>query len=470
MIAWLSRRGRRNSLLLAALLIVLIAIADWGVAADVPLGFLYLLPIVISSSWLSRKQIVAMAAGCTLLAEVFDSFPWAPEYGIPRDVLYFAAFAGIGLFALEVSSSRRAASEHMQELEGENRARHDAEEQLRVLIESSPIAIVTMNAAGTIMLANDAAHRLFSTPQGALTGSPIKGYLPSLINVPPLRDGQHSFRTVMQCKGYRDDGDIFIADVWFSTYRTSAGPRLSAIVVDASEELRDREEAGLHQLLTGSRILVGAVSHEIRNICGAIAVVYENLSRTGALIGNRDFDALGTLVLAMEKIAGMELRQNADQPASLELESFFEELRIVISPALREDGIEVHWHIQPNLPVVWADRHSLMQVFLNLINNSERAMATQKRRTLSFTSRVEEGRVAIAVSDSGGGVANPELLFKPFQPQADATGIGLYLSRALVRSFRGDLRFEPGAEGATFIVELTPRREEPNGLTDAYEA
>ena len=52
------------------------------------------------------------------------------------------------------------------------------------------------------------------------------------------------------------------------------------MVVDTSEDLRNREELSLNQLLAGSRILVGAVSHEIRNVCGAIAMAHANLART----------------------------------------------------------------------------------------------------------------------------------------------------------------------------------------------
>ena len=87
------------------------------------------------------------------------------------------------------------------------------------------------------------------------------------------------------------------------------------MVVDSSEDMRSREEFNLHQLMAGSRILVGAVSHEIRNVCGAIAVVHQNLARSGALAQNKDFEALGTLILALEKIAAMDLRQTANQAA-----------------------------------------------------------------------------------------------------------------------------------------------------------
>jgi len=454
----LPNRGTRRKLLAqVGILIASIALADWRINAEVPVGFLYLLPIVLASRVLNRGQIALLGAACTILAEAFDNIPWSPISGIPRDLLYLAAFSGMGLFVREVVAGRRTAVTHVDELESENRARRDAEEQLKVLVESSPIAILTMDANGSVLLANDAAHRLFEVPAASLYGRRITRYLPSLLNVPDLRTGQQSFRTVMQCKGYREEGEVFIADVWFSTYRTSAGPRLAAMVVDASEDLREREESGLHQLLVGSRILVGAVSHEIRNVCGAIALVHENLARQSELSGtlslDKDFEALGNLVLALEKIAAVELRQTTNQATTLELQSFLDELRIVTGPSFREKGIDAKWEIPRDLPAVWADPHSMMQVFLNLTKNSERALAGIATPWVRVAARVEEQRVLISLSDNGEGVRQPEQLFKPFQKLAHATGIGLYLSRALMRSFGGDLRYEPGGAGATFVVE-----------------
>ena len=449
-----SRLPRSTALGIVATLITLIAFADWKVNAEVPVGFLYLLPIVLASRYLGRLQISVLGAVCATLAEQFDGLRWSLMSGLPRDFLYFAAFIGVGLFAHEVGASRRLAVAHVEQLEYENQARRDAEEQLEVLVQSSPVAILTADANSFVLLANDAAHRLFALPPGQLPGQSIRAYLPSLANLPDLRTGQQSFRTVMQCKGHRHDGEIFIADVWFSTYRTGAGPRLAAMVVDASEELRDREEVSLHRLLAGSRILVSAVSHEIRNICGAIALVHENLARSGALAQNADFEALGTLVIGLEKIAAMELGQTREQGASTDLSSFFEELSIVNNPSFKEKGIEVQWDVSPDLPPIWADPHSLMQVFLNLIKNSERALDARADARIRISATADAHRVLIAFADNGGGIQNPELLFKPFQQNAKATGLGLYLSRALMRSFGGDLRYQADQEGALFVVEV----------------
>ena len=417
---------QRRSIVLASVtvMIAIIAVADWKVSAEIPIGFLYLLPIVLASRVLTRGQVTVLGILCALIAEVFDDLTWA-QLGLPRDLLYVAAFAGVGLFAHEVGASRRAAVFHVEELQRENQARRDAEEQLEVLVESSPVAVLTMDANGLVLIANDAAHRLFELVPGSLLGQPINPYLPSLVNVPDLRTGHQSFRTVMQCKGRRKGGEIFIADVWFSTYRTSAGPRLAAMVVDASDELRDREESGLHQLLAGSRILVSAVSHEIRNICGAIALVHANLARRGSLAGSADFEALGTLVLALEKIAAMELRQTGDQGATVELQSFMDELRIVTSPSFREENIEVDWEIPSDLPPVWANPQSLMQVFLNLTKNSERALAHRDHARMRISAAAEAQRVLITVTDNGVGIKNPEVLFRPFQQNAKSHGAGL---------------------------------------------
>jgi two-component system sensor kinase FixL len=456
MLSFLLRGSRSAVFLRAAVMIAIIAFIDWRVEKDLPLGFLYLFPMLLVGSVLSRWQIVAMAACCTFLTEVFDSFQWRPEAGIPRDILIFAAFAGMGLFVYEIVRSRQVTLQHLNLIQNESEARRAAEEQLQVLVETSPAAIFTVDSEGRVLLANDAAHRLLALGPGTLPGKSIRDYLPSLVNVPAPDDSHPSFRTVMQCRGLRQDGEAFLADIWFSTYRTTVGSRLAAMVVDTSEDLRTREEFSLHQLLAASRILVGAVSHEVRNVCGAIAVVHENLARSGALTQNKDFEALGTLILALEKIAAMDLRQTTNQAASVDLQALLEELRIVVEPSLREKDIELKWAIEPGLPVVWADRQSLMQVFLNLTKNSERALLNQPRRELSVTARIDQQRVVVRFRDTGCGVGEPERLFRPFQHGAQATGLGLYLSRAMTRSFRGDLRYEPEPQGSSFIVELSP--------------
>jgi PAS domain S-box-containing protein len=470
MFSRLFQDNRRSLLLWSVLLIVLIAIADWRIDAAIPLGFLYLLPMLLAGRVLSRWQICVTAALCTGLSEAFNSLRWTPAIGIPRDILTFAALCGIGLFVYGVVRNRRVSSENLHRIESEVAARQDAEEQLKVLIESSPAAIFTADAEGRILLANEAAHKLFAVPPESLGGDSIHRYFPSLLNLPSARHAGRTFRTVMQCHGTRQNGEVFLADIWFSTYQTSIGPRLAAMVVDISEDLRTREESSLHQLLAGSRILVAAVSHEIRNVCAAIAVVHQNMSRSAYLENNKDFEAFGTLVQSLEKIAAMDLSRNSDRATGVDLHSLLEELRIVVEPTLEENDIRFNLSAAEDIPEVLADRPSLMQVFLNLIKNSERAMRRQPHKELQITVEPCGPQILVRVLDSGSGVKKPADLFKPFQQRAESTGLGLYLSRAFMRSFQGDLRFEPTATGACFVVELQALGKEDASIYESADA
>jgi len=440
----------------AAILIAIIAFVDWRILTHY-FGFLYLFPMLLVGIVLPPWQIGLTAVLCTVLADLFDPFPFEPLIiSLSQDALLFMALAGMGMFSHAVAVNRKMEQENRDRVEKEVAARREAEEQLEFLIQTSPVAIVVMSGNGEILIGNSAAHRLFRVGGGELVGRNISRYIPALGYVPSIEDTSQTFRTEMQCRGQRDNGDIFLANAFFSTYRTAMGPRLAALVVDTSEDLRNRAEYGLEQLMAGSRIVVGAVSHEVRNVCSAIAVIYQNLVRNGSLVRNQDFEVLGSLVEALNKIASLELRQSTGsfEAKMVDLTEILDEARIVLEPYCAESDITVHWKIPENLPYVWGDRHGLMQVLLNLTKNSRRALEGAGLKRIDVSVTVEHGIVAIRVADTGPGIASAEKLFQPLQKGAEATGLGLFLSRAFMRSLRGDLRYDPEAPGCCFIIEL----------------
>jgi two-component system sensor kinase FixL len=454
----------------AGLFILAVALIDWHVDLPLAFGFLYLAPILLVGTVWPRSGILATAAICTLLSHLFAP-PFPLNVSLPEDFLVLIALSGTGLFAFEISRTRARELANLRKLETEMAARRSAEEQLEFLIDSSPVAILTMGADCLVLRANQAAHRLFGLPDGTLAGNSIRRYLPALGRVPCGNAPQPAFRTEMQCRGQRANGEVFLADVFFSTYRTAIGPRLAALVVDASEQLREREESGLEQLLAGSRILVGAVSHEVRNVCGAIAVIYENLARSGALHADRDFEALGSLVETLTRIASVELKQSRrpDPVAGIDLFETLDELRIVLEPYCRDAGIDVHWQVPEELPPVWADRHTLLQVLLNLIKNSERALDGAPAKRIDIDLSAAGQAVLLRVTDSGPGIGSTEKLFQPFQHGAQSTGLGLFLSRAFVRSFHGELRHDPAVPGCSFVIELAvagPNERAPSRMAE----
>jgi PAS domain S-box-containing protein len=452
------RLDRTTAMIAVAFLIATVAFADTFLNPLFSLGFLYLIPIMVAALFVSRKELLGLAILCTALREALGKFPW--DWGVAvRSFFGLISYFGLGLFVVELARRRRQTLEHLRQVEEQERLRQAAEEQLKVLIETSPAAIITVDSVGHIQLANQAAHQVLGSEGQPLTGEPVGAFLPLLAGVPQPDGSGRVLRTTLECRGRRRDGEVFLAHIWLSTFLTSDGPRLAAIVFDTSEDLRDREELGLHRLMTSSRVLVRAVSHEIRNLCAGIAVVHANLRRVPGVAASEDFQALGTLVDGLGRLVSAELRPPSENStASVDLREVLDELRIVIEPSLRDEEIAVRWKVPENLPLVCADRHGLLHVFMNLANNSQRALRGSEQKELAIAATVESGRVVVRFTDTGPGVARPEQLFQAFQQAAEGAGLGLYLSRALVRSFAGELRHEPRAYGCCFAVELAAAR------------
>lgn len=450
-----SKENRKRFLFTAAILIVVIAVIDWQTKPFISIGFLYLFPILLVAGFLPRWQIVLLALVCAILQELFSELP--SSEAIYRLLMASAGFVGTGLAVSEIIRNRQMALDHLAEAERQVELRKEIEEQLQVLVESSPVAIVTIDSTGAILLANEASQALLAPDGASLVGQPIGEFLPALqAAVQTHRFRQ--FRTELRCRAKRKNGEVFLAAVWFSTYRTARGPRLAALIVDLSEELRDREDLSLDHLLKNTKILMSAIAHEIRNLSGAVLVVHKNLSKLPGLQNNEDFRALGTLIEGLGQLSAIEMRPAVDQhPDAIELSTVFDELRVLLEPSYREAGIEINWRLQDDLPLVFADRYGLAQVFLNLSLNSLRAMTTTEKKQLTISSSVETDSVVIRFEDTGVGISSSDSLFKPFHQGADATGLGLYISRAILRSCGGDLTFEPRKEGCCFAVTLAAK-------------
>jgi PAS domain S-box-containing protein len=339
--------NRRVLLAVAGLLIAAIAVTDWLTKPYISLGFLYLFPIIIVGGVLSRTPTIAVALVCAVLQEAFSNLP--ENEAIFRLVLSSIGFTGTGLFIAELLNNRRIVLEHVEELESEVKRRREAEDQLQVLVESSPAAIVTIDRNGEILLANQAAQQLLAPGASSLKGQLINSYLPSLQTVVQTQPSR-AFRTTLQCRGQRSTGEVFLAGVWFSTYNTVSGPRLAAVIVDLSEDLRNHEDLSLDHLLKSSRILVGAMAHEVRNLCGAAVVLHKNLSRVPGLEHNEDFQALSSLIQSLERISALSVKAPSDAAVTVDMTSLLDEVRVLIEGAYRESEIDIEWRAQESCP------------------------------------------------------------------------------------------------------------------------
>ena len=444
--------ANRTILLAAgAALIVIIAIID-AVTPPLPLGYLYLFPILLMAGFLPRPWIGLLVVVCAALTGIFSRYDLRPATIL--FVMAFLGFSGTGMFVSEIVRNRRRTLQYVHEMETQIRLRQETQGQLNGLVNSSPLAIIIVDADGKISLANDAAQSLFGSNDTSIAGRPIADFLPALQSV-VQQPRSRVFRTQIRCRGKRENGDIFLAAVWFSTSTTTTGNVVSAIIMDFSEDLRDREDLSLEHLLKNAKILMGAISHEVRNLCGAALLVYRNLSQLRGMEENKDFVALGNLIAGLENLSTMELRPSwAQSLPAIDLSSVLDELRVVIAPPCGESGVTIDWQVEDHLPLVLGERYGLLQVFLNLTRNSQRAMEVTEEKRLTVRSSVDPNSVVIRFEDTGLGISDASGLFRPFQGGADGTGLGLYVSRAILRSFRGELRHEPRSKGCCFAVSL----------------
>ncbi|MGB8769843.1 MAG: LuxR C-terminal-related transcriptional regulator [Candidatus Korobacteraceae bacterium] len=206
-------------LLTSSGIVLAIAAVDWWTKPYFSLGFLYLFPIMLAAGFLPRWAIALMGIACALLSERFSNLD--PADAPIRLSFEALALVGCGLFSSEVLRHRRL--------------RLASQERIRVLVETSPAAIVTVDEHGFIELANRAAAELMAPREGNLIGQPIAAFLPELHHALRWEEGPQ-FRASMQCRAHRGDGQSFVADVWFSTYKEGQSPKLAAIIADVTEE------------------------------------------------------------------------------------------------------------------------------------------------------------------------------------------------------------------------------------------
>ena len=210
-------KNRTIVLAVSFLIMGVIAVVDWRTKPFVSLGFLYLFPIMLAAGFLPRWAVALLGVACACLAEAFSALSGS----FTRLFLEALALGGCGLFALELVRNHRMTLE--------------VQERLRALVETSPAAIVTVDERGSIELANRAAMNLMAPRGGDLLGNPIAAFLPELHHALRWEEAPQ-FRASMQCHGHKGNGETFAAEVWFSTYKEGAYPKLAAIIADVSEE------------------------------------------------------------------------------------------------------------------------------------------------------------------------------------------------------------------------------------------
>jgi len=177
-----------------------------------------------------------------------------------------------------------------------------------------------------------------------------------------------------------------------------------------------------------------------------------------------------TLINEVLDIARIEAGQ---MPLSLEpvrVADVFQEVLDLVRPLGTGRDIQFHLELAGiNGYCVLADNQKLKQVLMNLLSNAVKYNRDRGEVYLSCEP-AEPGRLRLAVSDTGAGIAPEKLhrLFVPFdrlgaeQTSAEGSGLGLALSKSLVELMGGTLTVTTRVgEGSRFCVELA-QSEDPH--------
>jgi C4-dicarboxylate-specific signal transduction histidine kinase len=123
--------------------------------------------------------------------------------------------------------------------------------------------------------------------------------------------------------------------------------------------------------------------------------------------------------------------------------------------------VSIEKEFDPSLPSVWGDRIQLQQVILNLVLNAAEAMkeAGTDVRMLNVRTSKQDGRFAkVSIRDVGPGIEenSASRLFEPFYTtKAGGMGMGLAISKDIVKSHKGEIRVENNTDrGATFTFTV----------------
>lgn len=249
-------------------------------------------------------------------------------------------------------------------------------------------------------------------------------------------------------------------------------------VIEVWRDISERMalEAGLEQSerLAQIGMLASGVAHEVGNPLAAIAAAVEGLLRRMEA-GNgwdpaevRDYlEVVQRQVFrcrdVTERLLGFA-RLPSRELTTVDAAAAAREALALVARQARVQGVEVRAPLTSPLPVL-AEPMLLEQVFLNLILNALQSMPGGGVLTIEASARGET--VSVTVSDTGPGVpeAARRRIFQPFRPAREGgggTGLGLFLSEALVRRCDGALTVEsePG-RGAAFVVRLRRAADVP---------
>lgn len=377
----------------------------------------------------------------------------------------FAPLGPAGAFSARPGAGARRAPASRLSPAVEDRLR-ESEERFRVLFSQVPDAMLLQDdASGNVVLANEAAVRLFGWSLPELLGRRADGLLGSPEALRPDGGERRSQERLSLPQFRRKDGTLFPADASASFLMLNGRPCTLQVVRDASPRLRAGSEGRREE---EQRAFVGTVVHELRSplavISGSAQTLRRGVKGRSARRTILDFiqshtRRMGRLVDRLLDVNAADSAQPGRAPARVPLAEFVWELVPAFIPLAKRRAISLKVDIAADLAVL-ADPADLPHLFGNLLDNAIKF--TPRGGSVSVRGRSEGGEVLTTVTDSGGGIPPKDLtrVFERFYRsertrKTKGNGLGLAIVQGIAKANCGRVYAENAPEGgAAFHVAL----------------
>ena len=217
--------------------------------------------------------------------------------------------------------------------------------------------------------------------------------------------------------------------------------------------------------------IASTLAHEINQPLAAIANYVSGCIRRLKGNGNVDTAVIG----AMEKADAQVVRAGAiigrvrefvrtrePQRQPLDINTLVTEVVKLVASDDEERALRCEFQLQPDLPLVFADRIMVEQVLVNFLRNAREAMQHLEpaaRIAVIRTSRVDASHAMVEVADVGTGIPADVAgqLFSPFfTTKPEGMGMGLNICRSLIEYHEGNLTFEQNTPVGTVFRFTLP--------------
>jgi signal transduction histidine kinase len=216
------------------------------------------------------------------------------------------------------------------------------------------------------------------------------------------------------------------------------------------------------------------IAHELRTPLTVIAGYAESM-KEGVLPPTEDrldlihneIEHLQRLVDDLRTLSRADTGELALNRQSVSPNELLKQVAVTYSHQVEQKQINLALVTEPGLTDIFVDETRLMQVLGNLVSNAIRHTPQGGQITLS-NHKIEGGRIALKVQDTGPGIAVDNLphIFERFyradesRTETDGgSGLGLAIAKAIVEAHGGRIEVESKmGEGTTFAVHLPASR------------